>query len=470
MPLVPVDTPRRGRLVPIGDQRRDPLAQTTAGAASPRQGNPLQDMAIENTGDLADIVSKVSSIPGFSGLAAVGKMAAKNPELVKKVLKAANIPADKVREVLRTQTAKIPEGKGRKVADFAADTVADTFSPEGMAFQATGGKAMEAVVGPRVEKALARAMGHLNRIQSGTRRQAGERLFRDPLALLKGLFAERAGKRLGAVREAAGMVEKPTVSEIVDTTGESSRKIAEQVLTALEEGQQVGAAQLLKAKQALGNLLEATPFPQKNRRRLLSEAQQRVSDMLGQLSGEEAEASAEFARSALGREFLRLFPVTKSGDVSLTRTLFLPTLGDGSGFLASLPVALAQSPLLGGGLTAGAGISFKAARALLQNPAVQRTLLAIIAGQALQEGEGGEPPLERTAPTPPPEKPRFMAQGKARAFRSMQEAREASKNLPEGTEITIGGVRAVIRSPGRERGQGAPKAIQFLESPPEGLV
>jgi len=51
-------------------------------------------------------------------------------------------------------------------------------------------------------------------------------------------------------------------------------------------------------------------------------------------------------------------------------------------------------------------------------------------------------------------------------FKTAQEAREASKNMKDGTVIYVNGVKAKVVAPARMRYGNAPKSIQFIEEPP----
>lgn len=258
--------------------------------------------------------------------------------------------------------------------EIAAETASDIGAG---AVNEMGGQVLKAIPSKATEAFLAKTAGVAGRIQSGVREKAGERLFRNP----KALFApstESVGKELGLARDAAGMTAKPTVNEIVDTEGSIARRVAKNVLSKIEDGEKPTAVELLKGKQAVNKLLEKLPFNQRNQRRLLSQAGQKLSDSLYDVAPEERKLAAKYAEAALGEEFKRFYPVTKTGDVSLTRTLFLPALSSPGQALAAIPAVLGQSPALGGAAIASAGGAYKGLQSMLGPSQMRRALVSAI--------------------------------------------------------------------------------------------
>lgn len=249
---------------------------------------------------------------------------------------------------------------------------------QGGAAQEALGLVLKAIPSKVMENVLAKGAGVAGRLQSGVRAASGQRLFKNPSALFAP-STETVGAELGAAREAAGMASKPTVNEIVDTEGSTARRMARQVLNKIEQKLPVSPDELLKGKQAINKLIEKTPMMQRSQRRLLSQAGQQLSDALYAISPEERQLAGKYANSALGEEFRRFYPVTKTGDVSLTRTLFLPALRESGQALAAIPTALlAQSPFLGGLGISAAGGAYKALASALGPEPARRLLAATV--------------------------------------------------------------------------------------------
>lgn len=284
------------------------------------------------------------------------------------------------------------------------------------------GQLIGGALSPVAEKFLARRAGEFGRIQSGVRQEAGQRLFRNPKAFLAP-STEAVGKELGAVREEAGMLVKPTVSEIVDTEGSLARKTAKTVLKKLESNTKprtvqemdplgipfsrelppdkppLTPAELLKGKQAINKLIEKLPIMQRTARRLLSQAGQKISDKLYEIAPQERGVAAKYANSALAEEFRKFYPVTRNGDVSLTRTLFLPAFREPGELAAAIPTIAGQSPFLGGAAIAAAGGAYKGAQKVLGGEMTRRGMVSAIhslIAEALSKrrGSNGQQPKQ----------------------------------------------------------------------------
>lgn len=333
---------------------------------APQAAPTLRDNVIEKGPEIGQMVGSSFGLTGTAIGRTIGEIAKRNPELAKKVIDASNWPSEKIKEGYKL--IGLP--------DMAADMVGDAFSPSGIAMQEVGGPLAAKAVGPGVERLLAKGAGVLGKVQSGVERLAGERLFKDPGALVEGASKGRIGKALGAFRKEQGLDYQPTVDEIIDTEGASAYKFARKILKRMESGKDVAKNELLRAKQSISDLIEKTPFQQENRRRLLIGLKNKVSEKLGELVPREAEMSGRYARASLGDEFMKVLPVTKSGDVSSSRILFSSLAG------AKAPLAvMAQSPMLAGAEIATAGAAFKAAKSILENPSMRRAIMILLANQ-----------------------------------------------------------------------------------------
>lgn len=221
-------------------------------------------------------------------------------------------------------------------------------------------------------KPIGKFIGNLGRVASGVKSEIGTRLFNDPGALFTP-STEISGQKLGAIRNEMGMVSKPGIDEIVDSEASTARKTIKEVYEKMKAGT-AKALDLLKGAQASDDVIQATPMKQANKRRMLFEQKREFTDALKNVAPEERAAAADYARSALGSEFRKFFPVTKSGDVSILRTLGLGAMEGGGKLMAAIP-SLLQSPALTGLGISSAGEFYK----LLSHPQVRRGIISALA-------------------------------------------------------------------------------------------
>ena len=230
-----------------------------------------------------------------------------------------------------------------------------------------GGKILSSM-----KKPLTKAAGNIGRIMSGVKEQHGQRLFQDPNALFTP-SVEKAGEKLGKVRNALGMnVERPA-EEVFQSEAAFSRKKALEMFEKMAE-KTATPTELLQGIQATDKVIEATPMRQRSQRADLFDIKNKFAEALNMVAGPERAAAKEYARSALGSQFRKFFPVTKQGDVSVFRTLGLGALeGQGAKALSVIP-SLVQSPILSGLGISSAGQLYKA----LSHPEVRRAIVAAL--------------------------------------------------------------------------------------------
>lgn len=273
-------------------------------------------------------------------------------------------------------------GIGRTAAD-ALERMTGTMKPISLseapreaaraAYEGAQAEALGLVAGsPTIAKAVGKGAAKFSEVASGVRKESGERLFNDPLAMFT-QSTESAGKKLGDVRKAEGLVYKKTINEITDPIGSVAAKNVNDTFEILDSGGKVSGPELLRTKQSINALIEKTPMKEQVRRADLFELKNRIDEHLSELSGAEAKASKAYARSALGEKFKKILPVNKGGDTSVARTLFLPFLGNGGEAAAMIPALVGQSPVLYGTGISALGLGFKAAA----NPVLRRTAVSM---------------------------------------------------------------------------------------------
>lgn len=254
---------------------------------------------------------------------------------------------------------------------------------EGLQAEALGLGLRAAAGNSAVRRGARKVAAKTGEMLSGVRKEFGERLFDDPGALLSE-STESAGKKLGEVRKAEGLTYEKTVEEITDPQGSVAKGIVDDAFAWMKAGGKLDGPQLLQAKQALNTLIEMTPMKHKVRRADLFGLKNKLDEMLSALSGEESAASANYARASLGEKFKKVLPVNKGGDTSVTRTLFLPLMGNAGAAVSSLvPLVAAQSPAVSGAGISALGLGFKAAA----NPSFSRAVGSASMGFRKRKGE-----------------------------------------------------------------------------------
>lgn len=247
-----------------------------------------------------------------------------------------------------------------------------------MAFEGAGKLGGVLLKTKTVQKFLGDFVGRLGRIQSGVKKELGERLFQDPGAFFTKTL-KNAGDELGAVRKEFGMVIEKSVDDLIDPEISVSRKLVKDNLTKLNNGEALPAKDLLETTQGLDDIIEATHPRMRSKRAGLFGLKRFVQEQLGQIAGPERAAAKQYARSALASEFRQALPVTKSGDVSMMRTLGFPLLNSDIGLIGGMAAGAAQSPFIGGlGISAAGGLN-----KLLQKRAAQTVGSQAIGGLGL---------------------------------------------------------------------------------------
>lgn len=242
------------------------------------------------------------------------------------------------------------------------------------------GGGLPILTSPGAKKLAAKVAGAIGKIQSGVPSAFGERLYKDPGAFLSP-SEQKAAAKLVAFREGAGLKKVPeTVKEIVSPEAGEARAFVNEIdnkfkLSMEGKGPDVTSSEWLKAKQSLNKIIETTPIKQKETRRGLFELKNNIEKILEKEVPGEKGQSLEYARSALASKFRKALPVTAQGDISLTRTLFLPTIQNsfpaGIGAVAS---GALQSPALGGAAISTAGAAHKLVTDVANNPIAQQVV------------------------------------------------------------------------------------------------
>lgn len=285
---------------------------------------------------------------------------------------------------------------------------------------------------------IAKGAGALGRVLSGVKQSSGERLFKDPGAFYTKTVG-KAGEELGAVRQKMGINTTRTPEEIYSPELGVSRKLAKENVELIQKSENLKPLEdalskarredafaksylesalskakankkatlpireqlqklrptansveeeigrisksvtpsiMVKTLQAIDDIIEATPIKQRAVRSAMFNDKAKIVEKLSKIAGPERVASQQFARSALAGDFRKFFPVTKTGDISLMRTLGLPAMeGGGVGVGAALPTTLAQSPFLSGLAISTAGAGYKALKGLMKVPSTRRAVV-----------------------------------------------------------------------------------------------
>lgn len=252
------------------------------------------------------------------------------------------------------------------------------FFPKRTAVNAAVGGLLPILASEGLNNAAAKTAGAIGKIQSGVPSKFGERLYKDPGAFLSST-EKTAGQKLGIFRTEKGLSPIPrTTEEIVDSEASVARRVVKEIDERLEKGIAT-AKDLLKGKQSVDDIIEATPIKQTQKRAGLFELKNKFTDALENVISGDKAASKEFSRSMLAGKFRKALPVTAQGDISLTRTLFLPSFQDSlPGAVGSVVAGAAQSPLLGGSAISAAGGAHKVVQAALKNPVIKPAMLSAV--------------------------------------------------------------------------------------------
>lgn len=236
-----------------------------------------------------------------------------------------------------------------------------------------GGAAVGAALGP-LKNSAGKLMGNLGRIQSGVDERQGQRLFNDPGAFFSSTL-KSAGEKLGAIRDSLGInTRRFSIDNALDAESGAARNFVKDAYTQMQAGKQLPLADIVKASQSMDDIIEATPMRQRAKRAELFDLKRDFTDQLNTLVPEERAAAKDYSRSAIASNFRKFLPVTKNGDVSVSRTLGLGLLEGGGGLASAIPTTIAQSPIIGGlGITA-AGAGYKAA----ESPMIRRGVAAAL--------------------------------------------------------------------------------------------
>lgn len=252
---------------------------------------------------------------------------------------------------------------------------------EGVQNEATG-LATGAVIGKAAEgvgNALrSKTAGKIASFFSGKNPTLYKRLANDPAAILPSAMGGpkpigQAGEELGQATGSMGVTK--SLNPNPDHSGTVNRawaKITEDIPTNLPEKDQIQAIndnvkrlspqETYDTYNSLKKIIKAQvqdKDPELMRARVI--LQNALKDRLGSLSGEYAQASKDFARSALRGDFSSIFPTTKYGTPSIGRAGFASAiLGK-----AALPIS---SPLIHGLLTAGGSAGAQAIQKMMSIP------------------------------------------------------------------------------------------------------
>ena len=243
---------------------------------------------------------------------------------------------------------------------------------------------------------VGRGLSSFGELLTKVPRRQFPRLFKDPSALFKG--TRKAGKALEETLQKEGIDLTPTVKEVIDPQLGQARKIAREVASKFKQGGQLTAEEAIRAKRALDRIIAGTSPKDKETIRNLVSLKSEINDALMAVSGPAGEASRQYARASLGGSFRNLLPQNVSARAQLARLggFLLPaTVGFGSGSIgAAAGMAGIQSPILAGGLTAGAGAASKFAT----SPLGRRSIVNPLVNALIQRKLNRESKTKNTNP------------------------------------------------------------------------
>lgn len=158
------------------------------------------------------------------------------------------------------------------------------------------------------------------------------------------------------------------------------------VVPKVESNQFVGnyqpnAGDILKARRATDRIIAGTPWKDKQGLRNLYNQRQELNQLFEQASGKGAQASKDYARSALAANFRKLLPETQTGKISYVKSVLAPMA------MRSLGAPVVSSPLMAGLATSGGSL---AGQAIKNNPAIRRAVLQSIL-QSMRKNENPNP-------------------------------------------------------------------------------
>lgn len=340
------------------------LATGAAGTVTPPEQNQSWLQTLIRSGK--DMVA-----PGMDSLKRLFGPVAGQFGLTAPLEKAGAVVEDAVKESvsnLPLQARAIP-------AVAAADMMAGSFRPSSIQ-QQIGAEGIGPAAGPLFSK-LGRGAANVGEFFSGVKARDYARLAKDPAAILPEALdgsksISRAGKELGAEIQKVGLKKgiNPGDPKYAKSVSEAWDKIEQKVgsdalefntESAVRDGiADMTPQELYKVNKDVSKLMKFAPDAKDKEvmrlRAILSDA---TRERLGQLAGDYAKASSEYARSAVGDTFTNLLPLTKYGKPSIGRAGFTGMLA--SGARAALPwVPVVNSPIVHGAATVAAGTTAKA--------------------------------------------------------------------------------------------------------------
>jgi hypothetical protein len=253
------------------------------------------------------------------------------------------------------------------------------------------GEATGAALGP-AKKAIGAVLGGGGKVGRGVAQMISGReakryaqLAKDPAAILPealggSMSKGKAGEQLGKVLAEENLALE--TNPFFDTGGVAKDGWQKIQLNLKGQGPKPTAQEMYEIKRGVDEVMSATPWVKRINNRLWRDRtlfKKYLTEELGNYSGKYAKASKDYARSALGSDFLTPFPVNQGGTPSIMRTGIMSGLAALVGVPAPLaPVvgAVASSPLALGLGTAGIGAVSKGvgkvADTVIQNPSFRR--------------------------------------------------------------------------------------------------
>ena len=444
-----------------GDPTDTDMEQVFAAA---REGTSEGETSLQRAGNLITDIFKRGPGP-------VAKEAfAKNPEPVLKALPAAGgmaglfMTGNPAGAALGGMIGKSAEqisrvGMGLPRAAQGTEQILGDIGRAGLGqgAAAVSGEAIGPAIGlaGKVLGPFGKGAAKVGQMVTGVEAQKFRRLAQDPAAILPEFLGgsksvAKAGRELGAAIDETNLIKETNPFFNADSV---SKNLWDKTKSFLKgETPPPTPQEMFEGKRAIDEVLSKTPWAKRQgtlwRDRVLFKNYLR--DELGKLYGNMAKASKDYARSALGRDFLSVVPVNQSGTPSILRS----GIGTGLATAAGLPFAAglaASSPLVAGGLTAAGSGLIKGAVGAAKNPVLRRGFLSILADSKTRrtpESAPAKAPSRRAAP---------------HEFDTVHDAGNFIEKSAPGTRFKIGGkTYKVIENTGRKK-EDLQKLPKFLQ-------
>lgn len=369
---------------PPTEQELNDIFKTVGGGSEPTENSESMSQKVAGYAGKAAEAAGALGIPGMSAVGDAASLMRRNPEVVKKGLEVANIPAKTIAKGYKEMG--VPEG--------AADFVGDMYTPEALALMGVGPELATPIVkaSSMAKEFAAKNMPKVSQALTGVAKKYYERIARNPKNLLPKFMGGPAGKE--AAGEAVGVAEEKalgkaalaTIEEINDPALSVARekainaaKILEQAKTmqnpaavdAILSKPEIGS-EILKGARGTQAMLDS-PAVRGKQKALLEKQLDEFQEVLSKYFPDIQKARGDYAHSIARSETTRILPVLKSGDPSYMR-MVLSFLGRGAGIPLGYNV-----PVVNAAANALAPLSLDLLQKMAQIPAVRNLALTEIA-------------------------------------------------------------------------------------------